>query len=43
MRLLLIILLAGGCFYDEASPLPEEFATCAAEDPAAGVAAPTWT
>lgn len=43
MRLLAILFLVGGCFYDEASPLPEAFGTCPAEDPAVGVAAPTWT
>lgn len=43
---LLAVWLCGvsGCFYTETSPLPSDFATCAAaaEPPAAGVAAPTW-
>lgn len=42
MRALPLLLLLGACFYDEASPLPAEFAVCAAENPDAGIAAPTW-
>ena len=42
MRAWALVLALGGCFYDEASPLPDDFATCAAADPAAGVADPTW-
>ena len=42
MRFLAAICLLGACFYDEASPLPDELAVCAAEDPDAGAAAPTW-
>ncbi|CAN5917158.1 hypothetical protein BH11MYX3_BH11MYX3_06190 [soil metagenome] len=42
MRLIVIALLCGGCFYNETSPLPEEFAACPAEDREAGIAAPTW-
>jgi len=43
MRLWVVWLGLTGCFYDAASPLPEDFATCAlADDGTSGVAAPTW-
>ncbi|HWU90273.1 MAG TPA: hypothetical protein VN253_23575, partial [Kofleriaceae bacterium] len=35
--------IVGGCFYEEASPLPEDFGRCTApEASGGGVDAPTW-
>jgi len=43
MRLVLLLCVVSGCFYDEASPLPDGFGTCAVADEVdAGVAEPTW-
>src|SRR5687767_6803443 len=33
---------ASGCFYDNASPLPEDFAVCNVPDEYTGVESPTW-
>jgi hypothetical protein len=42
-RVLLVVVVMAGCFYEEASPLPDEFGICAEPpDDTAGVAAPTW-
>jgi hypothetical protein len=42
MRLGIVLVLATGCFYDEASPLPDDFGRCTSEPAPGGVAAPTW-
>lgn len=43
LRMLALVALAG-CFYEESSPLPDDFGSCPAVEvsPAAGAAAPTW-
>ena len=41
--LLLMSVIVGGCFYEEASPLPEDFGRCEGPEVAGGgVADPTW-
>jgi hypothetical protein len=43
MRVWVVVLVcASGCFYDEDSPLPEDFGACALADEDTGVAEPTW-
>ena len=43
MRFAAIAVVLAGCFYNEASPLPDDFGVCTAPpDDTAGVAAPTW-
>jgi hypothetical protein len=42
MRHVALLLLWTGCFYDAASPLPEDFGACPVPDDGVGVAAPTW-
>src|SRR5689334_5205240 len=39
---LLLIATTAACFYNEASPLPEDFGTCAVVDDSSGASAPTW-
>src|SRR5678815_1008713 len=43
LRMLALVAMTG-CFYQESSPLPDDFGSCPAEvaPAAAGVAAPTW-
>jgi hypothetical protein len=42
VRALLLLLLAGGCFYTTESPLPDQFGQCTVPEVESGVAAPTW-
>jgi hypothetical protein len=42
MRACILLAFLAACFYDESSPLPDDFGACVVDDEAPGIAQPTW-